>query len=79
MSAMFLAILFRSSTCDPDKEIPEMCIFLVLSTDPFYEGRPSCFIFRKEEQPVSQYGELQGDWGMMHYGDIHRETRIPPE
>src|SRR2546427_8711104 len=79
ISAIFLAILFRSSTCDSEKEIPEMCIFPVLSTDPFYEGRPSCFIFGKKQQPVPQDGELQGDRGMIHHGDIHLETYIPPE
>jgi hypothetical protein len=58
ISAIFLAILFRSSTCDSEKEIPEMGIFPVLPTDPFYKGHPSCFIFGKEEQSVSQYSEL---------------------
>src|SRR5712691_1803605 len=77
ISAISLAILFRSSTCDSEKEIPEMCIFPVLSTDPFYEGRPSCFIFGKKQQPVSQYGKLQSDWGMIHDGDIHLETCTP--
>src|SRR6266700_323492 len=79
ISAIFLAILFLSSTAASEKEIPEMCIFPVLSTDPFYEGRPSCFIFGKKQQPVPQDGELQGDRGMIHHGDIHLETYIPPE
>src|SRR5262249_6525700 len=79
ISAISLAILLRSSTCNSEKEIPEMCIFPVLSTNPFYEGRPACFIFGKKQQPIPQYGELQGDWGMIHHGDIHLETCIPLE
>jgi hypothetical protein len=39
----------RSSTCDSEKKIPEMGIFPVLPTDPFYEGRPSRFIFGKKQ------------------------------